>query len=97
MAEHRAIGIPRSSSFTASRSGLHSEGTSSASSFLQTQELRGGHAHRAGHGDILKKYWGYPSFRTLDVYDMNALDRGGEGVRQVSQERIIAVSPSSVS
>ena len=27
-----------------------------------------------------KKYWGYPSFRTLDVYDMNALDRGGRAL-----------------
>ncbi|RKI69098.1 ATP-dependent DNA helicase RecQ [bacterium 1xD42-67] len=61
-----------------------------AISFLQTQELRDDYVPRAGYGDILKKYWGYPSFRTLDVYDMNALDRGEKVVKQVSQERIIA-------
>lgn len=58
--------------------------------FLQTQELEDDYEHREEYGDILKKYWGYSSFRTLDVYDMNALDRGEKVVKQVSQESIIA-------
>lgn len=58
--------------------------------FLQTQELEDVYEQRKEYGDILKKYWGYPSFRFLDVYDMNALDRGEKVVKQVSQESIIA-------
>lgn len=58
--------------------------------FLQTQELEDDYEHREEYGDILKKYWGYPSFRSLDVYDMNALDRGEKVVKQISQESIIA-------
>lgn len=58
--------------------------------FLQTREREDSGAHRAAFGEILKKYWGYSSFRTLNVYDMNALDRGEKVVRQVSQETIIA-------
>ncbi len=58
--------------------------------FLQTQELDDVYEQRKEYGDILKKYWGYPSFRNLDVYDINALDRGEKIVKQVSQESIIA-------
>lgn len=57
---------------------------------LQTPEFEDAYQHRESYGNILKKYWGYPSFRSLDVYDMNALDRGEKNVKQVSQERIIA-------
>lgn len=57
---------------------------------LQTQEREDSGAHRAAFGDILQKYWGYSSFRTLHIYDMNALDRGEKVVQQVSQETIIA-------
>lgn len=57
---------------------------------LQTQEIEDVYEHRDEYGDILKKYWGYPSFRYLDVYDINALERGEKTVRQVSQENIIA-------
>lgn len=35
--------------------------------FLQTQELEDVYEQRKEYGDILKKYWGYPSFRYLDV------------------------------
>lgn len=58
--------------------------------FLQTQVLEDAYEQRKEYGDILKKYWGYPSFRYLDVYDMNALDRGEKVVKQISQESIIA-------
>ena len=58
--------------------------------FLQAQELEDTCEHREDYGDILKKYWGYSSFRSLGVYDMNALDRGEKIVKQVSQENIIA-------
>jgi len=58
--------------------------------FLQAQELEDDYEHREEYRDILKKYWGYSSFRFLDVYDMNALDRGEKVVKQISQENIIA-------
>ena len=57
---------------------------------LQPQDLEDDYEHREEYGDILKKYWGYSSFRTLEVYDMNALDRGEKVVKQVSQESVIA-------
>lgn len=46
--------------------------------------------HREEYTDILKKYWGYPSFRTLPVYDMAKLEDGEKEVIQVSQENIIS-------
>lgn len=39
---------------------------------------------------ILKKYWGYDSYRDLPVYDMAKLDKGEKSVIKVSQERIIS-------
>ena len=39
---------------------------------------------------ILKRYWGYDSFRDLPVYDMSKLDLGEKSVVSVSQERIIS-------
>ena len=46
--------------------------------------------HRPEYTDILKKYWGYTSYRNLSVYDMNELDRGNKKVNHISQEKIIA-------
>lgn len=57
---------------------------------LQAQGLADTCAHRGDYGNILKKYWGYETFRSLEVYDMNALDQGEKLVKQVSQENIIA-------
>lgn len=39
--------------------------------------------------DILKRFWGYDSFRNMAVYDMQELERGNKQVRSVSQEQII--------
>lgn len=57
---------------------------------LQVQALEDEYAGRDEYGNILKKYWGYSSFRSLPVYDMGALERGEKVVKQVSQESIIA-------
>lgn len=46
--------------------------------------------HREEYTDILKKYWGYSSFRSLPVYDMAKLEDGEKEVIQVSQENIIS-------
>ena len=56
---------------------------------LQAQELEDAYTHRDEYTEILKKYWGYTSFRNLPVYDMNALEHGEKAVKQVSQESII--------
>ena len=39
---------------------------------------------------ILQKYWGYSSFRDLQVYDMASLEDGKKEVVTVSQARIIS-------
>lgn len=39
---------------------------------------------------IMEKYWGYPSFRDLSVYDMSKLDEGEKEVLRISQERIVS-------
>lgn len=46
--------------------------------------------HRDDYTDILKKYWGYSSFRNLPVYNMAKLEEGEKEVIQVSQENIIS-------
>lgn len=46
--------------------------------------------HRDGYTDILKEYWGYSSFRTFKVYDLDALGSGEKKVKEVSQEQIIS-------
>lgn len=46
--------------------------------------------HRDDYTEILKKYWGYSSFRSLPVYDMAKLEDGEKEVIQVSQENIIS-------
>lgn len=38
---------------------------------------------------IMKKYWGYDSFRHIKVYDLNAFKNGEKKIISVSQERII--------
>ncbi|MCD7882084.1 MAG: DEAD/DEAH box helicase [Clostridiales bacterium] len=57
---------------------------------LQAQEIEDKYTHRSEYADILKKYWGYSSFRTLPVYDMRALDQGDKKLKNVSRENIIS-------
>lgn len=57
---------------------------------LQVQELEAEYSHRNEYSEILSRFWGYPSFRNLPVYDMTTLERGEKLVKQVSQESIIA-------
>lgn len=40
--------------------------------------------------EIMEKYWGYSSFRTLKTYDMVELERGEKKVVSISQEKIIS-------
>lgn len=56
----------------------------------QTQEIETEFEHRDEYNNILKKYWGYDSYRKLPVYDMNKLEQGEKEVVEVSQERIIS-------
>ena len=57
---------------------------------LQAQQLDDEYEHRDEYADILKKYWGYPSYRALQVYNIAKLEQGEKEVIQVSQEAIIA-------
>lgn len=57
---------------------------------LQAPEIEDECSHRDEYNEILNRFWGYPSFRSLPVYDMAALERGEKVVKQVSQENIIA-------
>lgn len=57
---------------------------------LQTQKLEDEYFHRDEYNEILSRFWGYSSFRSLPVYDMVALERGEKDVKQVSQENVIA-------
>lgn len=58
--------------------------------YLQAQQLDDEYKHRDEYTDILKKYWGYSSYRTLQVYNMAKLEQGEKEVEKVSQEAIIA-------
>ena len=57
---------------------------------IQVQELNNKFSHCDRYSEILKRFWGYTSFRDLSVYDMTALEHGEKDVKQVSQENIIA-------
>lgn len=57
---------------------------------IQAKEPTDSYTHRDEYSQILNYYWGYPSFRTLPVYDMNKLERGDKSIVHVSQESIIA-------
>lgn len=58
--------------------------------YLQAQQLDDEYAHRDEYTEILKKYWGYTSYRNLNVYNMAKLEQVEKVVTQVSQESIIA-------
>jgi len=57
---------------------------------LQAQKPIATYEHRSEYTDILKRYWGYSSFRELPVYDMAKLEEGKKEVVRISQESIIA-------
>lgn len=59
-------------------------------SFWQIQKSDEQYKHRDEYLDILKKYWGYTSYRNLSIYDMVKLEQGEKEIVQVSQEAIIA-------
>ena len=46
--------------------------------------------HKAEYTDILKKHWGFDSFRSLPVYDMAKLEEHQKEVTNISQEKIIS-------
>lgn len=46
--------------------------------------------HRKEYSDILKRYWGYSSYRNIKIYDMEQLENGKKDVLEVSQENIIS-------
>lgn len=48
------------------------------------------YCHNDEFTNILKKYWGYDSFRNLSVYDMDKLEDNSKEVIQISQERIVS-------
>lgn len=64
--------------------------------FLQAQTVSDEFEHRDEYSDILKKYWGYSSYRNLPVYDMAELENGNKAVVQISQENIISNLVSQV-
>lgn len=57
---------------------------------VQPQKVNNEFIHRDEYTELLEKYWGYSSFRTLPVYDMSKLEDGEKKVIQVSQENIIS-------
>lgn len=58
--------------------------------YVQAQTLSNEYEHREEYNEILKKYWGYSSYRNLPVYDMGKLEQGEKSVVQISQENIIS-------
>lgn len=58
--------------------------------YVQVQTVENEFEHRTEYSDILKRYWGYDSYRSISVYDMRELERGKKKVIQISQENIIS-------
>ena len=52
---------------------------------IQAQNIENEFEHREEYSLILKKYWGYSSYRNLSVYDMNKLEQGEKEVIEVSK------------
>lgn len=57
---------------------------------VQPQTVSSEYEHRDEYNEILKKYWGYPSFRSLPIYDMAKIEQGQKEVISISQESIIS-------
>ncbi len=58
--------------------------------YVQVQNIENVLEHKPEYSEILKRYWGYDSFRNLPIYDMKELERGKKEVIQVSQESIVS-------
>ena len=58
--------------------------------YVQASTVLDEYEHRDEYNEILQKYWGYPSYRSLPVYDMGELEQGNKSIIQVSQEKIIS-------
>lgn len=57
---------------------------------VRPEEFKFGFEHRDDFTEILKRHWGYDTFRTFKVYDLPSLDKGEKNIRDVSQEQIIS-------
>ena len=57
---------------------------------VRPEEFKRGFEHRDEFTEILKRHWGYDTFRTFKVYDLLSLDKGEKIIRDVSQEQIIS-------
>ena len=58
--------------------------------FVQPQKPEDEYEHREEYTEILKKHWGYTSYRNLPVYNMAKLEQGEKEITYVSQESVIA-------
>ena len=58
--------------------------------YIQPQTVVNKFEHRDEYGDILRRYWGHDSYRTLPVYDMAKIEKDEKVVINVSQENIIS-------
>ena len=57
---------------------------------VQTQKSDNEFQHREEYTGILKKYWGYSSFRNIPVYDIAKVEDDKKEIIQISQENIIS-------
>ncbi|MBR4151698.1 MAG: ATP-dependent DNA helicase RecQ [Selenomonadaceae bacterium] len=57
---------------------------------VRPEEFKRGFEHRNEFTEILKRYWGYDTFRNFKVYDLKKLDAGEKITLDVSQEQIIS-------
>lgn len=58
--------------------------------YVQVQAVEYEFENRPEYREILKRYWGYDSYRNLPVYDMGKLESGKKEVIQILQENIIS-------
>ena len=54
------------------------------------EEFKRGFEHRDAFTEILKRHWGYDTFRNFKIYDLKKLDNGEKIIRDISQEQIIS-------
>lgn len=58
--------------------------------YVQVKTVEREFEHKIEFSNILKRYWGYDSYRNLAVYNMQELESGKKEIIQVSQENIIS-------
>lgn len=58
--------------------------------YVKTHVVESSFEHRDDYTEILKKHWGFDTFRNISVYDMQKLESGQKEVKIVSQEAIIS-------